>query len=192
MPSMSRFEAALCRSPAWGVLTSRVVLPWALQGMPVTGDVLEVGGGSGAMAAALAQRFPEVRLTVTDYDDDMVAAARHRLPSTVAVEQADATQLRYPDGSFDMVLSFIMLHHVLAWEEAVREAVRVVRPGGWVVGYDLVRSTGNRLVHLLDRSPHRLLRRRELEALLDTLPVDRAVLSPGLAGQVLRFRLRRD
>lgn len=191
MPAMSPVEGRLCRSAAWGRLASSVVLPWALQGTSLHGDVLEVGGGSGAMAATLVQRFPAVRLTVTDYDDAMVEAARSRLPSTVTVEQADASQLRFPDGSFDAVVSFLMLHHVVAWEDAVREAVRVVRPGGWVVGYDLLRTPAMRAFHVADRSPHRLMRVAELEHLLDTLPVDRAVLRPGLAGSVVRFRLRR-
>lgn len=192
MPTMSPVESSMCRSATWGRFAQRVILPWALQGTTVRGDVLEIGGGSGAMAAALLRRFPGIRLTVTDYDDEMVATAKARLPSSVTVEQADATRLPYADGTFDTVLSFIMLHHVVAWEDAVREAVRVVRPGGWVVGYDLTRTQGNRLFHKLDRSPHRLLRRRELEALLDTLPVDRAVLTPSLGGHALRFRLRRS
>ncbi|MEX5265258.1 hypothetical protein RF640_14660 [Kocuria sp. CPCC 205231] len=53
MPRMSVLEASFCRSAPWGLVARRMV-PWATQGFPVTGDVLEIGGGSGAMAEAIA------------------------------------------------------------------------------------------------------------------------------------------
>ena len=66
MPKMSRIETAFCRSSAWGHFAGSVILPWALQGHDLSGDVLELGAGSGAAAAALLQRAPGIRLTVTD------------------------------------------------------------------------------------------------------------------------------
>ena len=56
MPTMSKVESGFCRSVPWRPLAGRVILPWALQGRPLTGDVLEIGGGSGAMAAQLPRR----------------------------------------------------------------------------------------------------------------------------------------
>jgi len=53
MPAMSRFESAFCRGAGWRAFASRIVLNWALQGQQLSGDVLEIGGGSGAMAARL-------------------------------------------------------------------------------------------------------------------------------------------
>src|SRR5918999_810087 len=141
MPTMSKVEQAFCRGTPWRVVTQRVVLPWALQGVRPRGHVLEIGGGGGAMAAALLADFDDVRLTVTDVDPSMVGVARRRLAlhgDRVRVEEADATALPFADGTFDGVLSFIMLHHVLAWERALAEAVRVLRPGGALIGYDLL------------------------------------------------------
>src|SRR6266540_6864629 len=113
---MSPLEQGLCRSAPWRWFAREVVLPWALQGEHLDGDVLEIGSGSGAMAAELLRRFPDIRLTATDYDDAMLDDARDRLREfgeRVEVRQADAAQLPFPNDSFDAVLSFIMLHHVI-------------------------------------------------------------------------------
>jgi SAM-dependent methyltransferase len=89
----------------------------------------------------------------------MVAAARARLAtfaSRVNVRQADATELPFPDNRFDAVLSFIMLHHVINWEAALGEAVRVPRPGGVLVGYDLAATHIAHWLHQADDTRHRL------------------------------------
>ena len=91
---MSRFEAAFCRSGPWRFVARRVVLPWALQGAHPVGDVLEIGAGSGAMAAELLATHPDIRMTVTDFDAEMVTAAEHRLApfaDRTTTRQADAT-----------------------------------------------------------------------------------------------------
>src|SRR2546422_85690 len=61
---MSRFESAFCRSSAWGSVTRRLVLPWALRGAHPAGDVLEIGGGAGEMGEGVRRRSPDGRLTV--------------------------------------------------------------------------------------------------------------------------------
>jgi SAM-dependent methyltransferase len=192
MPEMSRSAQLVCRSAPWRVVAGRVVLPWALQGIGLTGDVLEIGCGSGAMAAEVLRRYPDARMTATDYDDSMVDAARRRLAPfgpRAQVRQADATALPFPDASFDVALSFIMLHHVVQWEQAVAELVRVLRPGGRLVGYDLLGDRrGHRPQHGHD---HRLMRSTELRERFRELGVEDAKVSPGLGGLVARFTARR-
>lgn len=200
VPEMSRSAQMFCRSAPWRVVAGRVVLPWALQGATPKAEVLEIGCGSGAMAAALLRRYPAARMTATDFDESMVQAARSRLSSfgdRAEVRQADATALPFEDESFDLVLSFIMLHHVVRWEQAVGELVRVLRPGGRVVGYDLFGDGGGRILH---RPGHvhdhehdhtnevRLMRRAELRQAFDDLPVDDVLIRPILGGTVGRFR----
>ncbi len=194
MPAMSRFEAAFCRGAGWRAFASRIVLPWALQGERLDGDVLELGGGSGAMAARLLATRPGLRTTVTDYDEAMVAAARARLTAfadRANVRQADATCLPFPDDRFDAVLSFIMLHHVINWEAAIGEAIRVLRPGGVLVGYDLVASRPARWLHQAEGARHRLMSPGELRDRLADLPAAAVRLRPGLAGLVVRFTARK-
>jgi len=50
-----------------------------------------------------------------------------------------------------------MLHHVIEWPRAIAEAVRVLRPGGTLIGYDLTDTRLATMIHLADRSPHRLI-----------------------------------
>jgi ubiquinone/menaquinone biosynthesis C-methylase UbiE len=191
---MSRFEAAFCRGAPWRGFARRVVLPWALQGFHPGGDVLEIGAGSGAMAVEVLTAYPDVSLTVTDFDVAMLDAARDRLgpfAGRVTVRQADATALPFDDASFDVVLSWIMLHHTIEWEKALAEAVRVVRPGGHVVGYDLLSRAPLHVLHQTDGARVRTMRLAELRVALGDLPVEQAVLTPGLAGCVVRFTLRR-
>lgn len=100
--------------------------------MELDGEVLEIGGGSGAMADGAARAYPNVRLTVTDIDDAMVHAARARLAArgNVRVDRADVTDLPFADDAYDVVMSHLMLHHVIDWRDALAEAARVLRPGG--------------------------------------------------------------
>jgi SAM-dependent methyltransferase len=179
MPAMSRIEQAFCRSLPWRAFTGRVVFPWAIGDTELHGDVLEL------------DRYPTIRLVATDVDPAMRAAAVERLVrygDRVSVQDADATRLPFPDATFDAVISFIMLHHVIDWEQALAEIARVLRPGGIVAGYDLVESWMSRATHRLDRSAHRMASPDGLRARLDELPFKDVAVQPGLAGLVTRFR----
>ncbi len=123
MPVMSSAERWFCQSPPWRWIAGRLILGWAMQGVSPRGAVLELGGGSGAMAAATIRRHPGCAVTVTDVDPAMVAAAQRRFANEprVTVRQADATALPFADGSFNVVVSYLMLHHVIAWQQALGE-----------------------------------------------------------------------
>ena len=192
MPKMSGIEAVFCRSALWERFTRDVVLPWALQGQDIGVDVLELGAGSGEMAAALVRRSPGIRLTLTDIDERMVATARDRLPGSPGpkVEQADSTELPFEDSSFDVVLSFLMLHHVVHWQSAVAEAARVLKPDGMLIGYDLTASPAAKLIHLVDRSPHQLVQPADLASTARHVGLD-ASIRTAWAGQAMRFLARK-
>ena len=194
MPTMSRFEAAFCRSAPWRFVARRMVLPWALQGTHPNGEVLEVGAGSGAMAAELLATHPDIRMTVTDIDATMVGAAEQRLApfaERTTARQADATALPFRDNSFNFVLSWIMLHHTIEWEKALAEAVRVTRPGGEVVGYDLLNTAPLRALHQAEGARVRMMRLSELRETVRELPVTQVILTPGPARFAARFTLRK-
>jgi ubiquinone/menaquinone biosynthesis C-methylase UbiE len=194
MPTMSRFEAAFCRSGPWRSWARRIVLPWALQGIHPVGHVLELGAGSGAMAAELLAAYPGVTMTATDFDPTMVAAAEQRLaPYTErsTARQADATAVPFDDDTFDVVLSWIMLHHTINWEKALAEAVRVVRPGGHVVGYDLLSTAPLRALHQAEGARFRMMKFDELRRTVRELPVAQAMFTRGGGGFVVRFTLRK-
>ena len=170
---MSSVEAVFCRSAPWRGFARRVVLPWVLdEGERLGPDVLEIGGGSGAMAQELLDRHPDIRLTLADIDPAMAAAARRRLApfgDRAQVTVGDGTRLDFPDDSFDTVCSWLMLHHTIDWEGVLAEVARVTRPGGLIVGYDLTDTAIARVVHRLEGSEYRLLRPAELERELGRL-----------------------
>lgn len=192
---MSKVEAVFCRSAPWRGFAGRVVLPWALAGHELHGDGLEIGAGSGAMAEQLLDRTPAVRLAVLDVDPAMQQAASSRLRRfgnrVIAASVGDATQLPYEDESFDFVVSWLMLHHTLQWEAVLAETHRVLRPGGRLIGYDLLDTAPARFIHKIDGSEHRLLSAPDLEATLASNFGSTAVTT-ALKGLVGRFSAARD
>jgi len=189
MSVMSKVERAFCCGALWRTSTGTVVrsLPAAVLGQ----DVLEIGSGSGAIAEQLARENPNTKVTATDLDPVMVSAATQRLRnvSNASVRSADATALPFPDASFDSVVSCLMLHHVIDWEATLREAARVLRPGGVFVGYDIVRTPVATVIHRLDRSPFRLFAPGEFTAQCTDAGLS-ADTRTALLDHVLRFEVR--
>lgn len=195
MPTMSAVEAAFCRSASWGAVAHRIIVPWSLQQAFLDRRVLEIGAGDGAMAARILADHPDVDMTVTDVDPVMVAAARRRLAGygdRADVRQADATGLPFATEAFGSVVSFLMLHHTLRWEMVLEEAMRVLRPGGWLVGYDLLSTRSTRVLHQLDRSAFRLIRGEEIEPAFNQLGAQRVVIRQSARGQVVRFMVQKS
>ncbi len=142
------------------------------------------------MASDLLDRHEQLRLVATDIDPTMATAARARLArraSRAHVVLTDATALPFAGTQFDAVVSFLMLHHVIEWEQTLREAIRVLRPGGALIGYDLVDSLPARVVHRVDGSSHRLATPAALRAALESLDVDKLEIEESLGGLVVRF-----
>ncbi len=190
---MSAVEAAFCRSVPWRAIARRAILPWALHGVELQGEVLELGGGSGAMADSAARSYPSARLTVSDVDPTMVQAATLLLSNldNVTVERADMSALPYDKQSFDFVTSFLMLHHVIHWRRGLEEVARVLRPGGTFVGYDLTSTPIARAIHVVDRSPHLLLDPDDLHRQLRETGFVEITVRTSFAGAVARFRAHR-
>jgi SAM-dependent methyltransferase len=97
------------------------------------GDVLDVGSGDGAAAAALA---PYCRsLTCIDTNERLIAAARERLERhpNVRAQVADAHALPFQDAAFDAVLIFHTLTYAEHPPRVLKECARVLRPGGRLV-----------------------------------------------------------
>ena len=174
---MSRSEAAFCCAAPWRLFARRVMAPWVLAEEELAGSVLELGSGSGAMAAEFLERFPTLTLNATDFDPRMVEVARSRLAGfggRASAEAADATNLHFADASFDGVIAFGMLHHVGQWELALSEAARVLKPGGLLLAGDFVEFPGLVAVERATGNPGvRPVRWNELEPALRQLPLTR-------------------
>lgn len=97
--------------------------------------VLEIGCGTGNLLTALGRRRLGVEALGIDPDPAALRRARRkaaRVKAPIRYERAFADDLPVPDGSFDRVLSSLMLHHLDGDERirALRETRRVLRPGG--------------------------------------------------------------
>ncbi len=94
---------------------------------------LEVGAGTGFFLLNLAQAGVLSEGEVTDLSPGMVQVAVRNgrsLGLQVDGRVADAERLPYDDDSFDLVVGHAVLHHIPDVEQAVREVLRVLRPGG--------------------------------------------------------------
>jgi ubiquinone/menaquinone biosynthesis C-methylase UbiE len=97
--------------------------------------VLEIGCGTGNLLLAAKQAEPAA--VAVGLDPDLAALARahrkaRRRGLAVQLDRGYADELPYADDSVDVVLSSFMLHHLPAGqrEAALREVLRVLRPGG--------------------------------------------------------------
>jgi SAM-dependent methyltransferase len=95
------------------------------------GDVLEIGVGTGLVAAALRRAVPALRLAGVDIAAGMLDRARDRLPGGLV--RASALRLPFPGACLDGVVAVHVLHLVDDQALALAEAARVLRPGGRVV-----------------------------------------------------------
>ena len=98
--------------------------------VPAGGRLLDLGGGTGALAARLAERL-RAAVTVLDASPHMLRHAEG-LPGVTPVG-GDAEAMPFADDAFDAVLVSDAFHHFGAPPTAAREMARVVRPGGGVV-----------------------------------------------------------
>jgi SAM-dependent methyltransferase len=93
--------------------------------------VLDVGCGPGALTAELARRAGPDAVSAVEPSASFAAATRDRLPG-VAVRQATAERLPFPDASFDATLAQLVVHFMRDPVQGLREMGRVTRPGGTV------------------------------------------------------------
>ena len=102
-----------------------------------TGDaerVLDVGCGTGHLAAAVAEISNPTEVHAVDLSPEYIeyARTRHR-DRRLVFRVGDACALDYPDATFERVLSLLVLHFVPRVHDAIAEMRRVARPGS-VVG----------------------------------------------------------
>ena len=93
--------------------------------------VLEIGVGLGTDHVQFARAGAELSgVDLTERGIDLVAQRLALENLSSDLQQADAESLPFPDGSFDYVYSWGVLHHTPDTPRAMAEAVRVLRPGG--------------------------------------------------------------
>jgi ubiquinone/menaquinone biosynthesis C-methylase UbiE len=115
-------------------------------------SVLDIGCGTGTLAIAAKRVVGDSGVVHgIDASPEMIARARRKAKRSrmdVAFEMAQAQSLPFPEGRFDLVLSTVMLHHLprAGRAQAVRDARRVLKPGGRLLAVDFVRRSGRGLL----------------------------------------------
>jgi ubiquinone/menaquinone biosynthesis C-methylase UbiE len=150
----------------WWYRSTRALLRQLLDPLlPSGGRFADVGAGTGATGAWLAERGD---LVAVDFEPAALELHRERHPS-VAVAAADVAALPFADRSFDALLCVTVLCHrsIPSPRAAVAELARVVRPGGivclWEPGVRRLRRAHDRVTHTARR-----FSRRDLADLLTT------------------------
>lgn len=94
--------------------------------------ILEIACGTGRVTRHLRETFPAAgSLVATDVNNDMLDIARRQLNDpSIAFQVADAQQLPFADGTFDLVVNQFGLMFLPDLQKGMQEAYRVLQPGG--------------------------------------------------------------
>jgi ubiquinone/menaquinone biosynthesis C-methylase UbiE len=149
---MNENHAALCASPHWAEHIQVNILPTLVAGLDLGETMLEIGPGPGAATDWLRSKVRH--LVALEVDAEAATALASRLAGTnVQIVSGDAAALEYADESFDSVACFTMLHHVPTvslQNRLLAEALRVLRPGGVLIGADSLASDHLHHFHVED------------------------------------------
>jgi len=94
--------------------------------------VIDVGCGKGRFLRILISKFPNANLYGWDISDSMLRFC----PKEVITDCGGILDIKYPDNSFDSVYCIEVLEHAINIENAIREMIRILKPGGKIIIMD--------------------------------------------------------
>jgi demethylmenaquinone methyltransferase/2-methoxy-6-polyprenyl-1,4-benzoquinol methylase len=106
----------------WRKVVSARLRPWQ------PARVLDVASGTGDLALEIQRQCPDCEVIATDFCAEMLAHAAHR--GVLHTLVADALHLPFTDASFDVLTVAFGLRNMTDYPDALREMLRVLRPGG--------------------------------------------------------------
>lgn len=118
---------------------------------PSGGRILEVGYGGGQLLEQLARRRPDADLIGVDISHGPPGLRQRLDPARVGLLVGDGEYLPLSSGRFDVVIYNGALHHLPDFRRGIREALRVLKPGGQLLLYEPISTPFSRTMHhLLD------------------------------------------
>lgn len=107
-----------------------------------TNRCLDVATGTGDIAINVAKEYPAVQVTGIDFSEAMIDIAKEKSTQsclkTIAFEWGDATNIHYPDDTFDVAIIAFGIRNIPDKQKALREMTRVVVTGGQVMVLEMV------------------------------------------------------
>jgi ubiquinone/menaquinone biosynthesis C-methylase UbiE len=107
---------------------TETLVPWIVSHVAPGDRIIDIGGGSGVYASRIVREAP-VTVVGLDISASMIEQ-REEDPLLTENVVADMEAIPFPDGSFDAAMFVGCLHHVPDPLPALREAHRILRPGG--------------------------------------------------------------
>lgn len=174
-----------------GTLEAQAQMIWPVErpllerlGVPAAGCILDLGCGTGRIAGRMAQAWPGVEILGVDLFEGHLAVARRDYPAVrhprLRFQAGDARATGLPAGAFGAVVIRHVLQAIPEREAVLREAVRLLRPGGLL--YELAEDYQGLLVDSPDPGARSLF--------LDAAPGLARVGSDLLHGRSAYRRLR--
>jgi ubiquinone/menaquinone biosynthesis C-methylase UbiE len=105
---------------------------WAAEGRGSPAAVLDFGTGIGASIPWLANSFPNARRVGLDVSEKSLAIAERRFPGQSELVRYEGTNVPFEPGSFDLVFSACVFHHIEHGEHGrlMADLKRLLKPGG--------------------------------------------------------------
>ena len=114
----------------WFRARNQIIL-WALHRYsPALKSFLEIGCGTGFVISGISKHFPEVRLFGSDYLEEGLVYARHRVP-TAKFTQMDAHYIPY-ESELDAIGAFDVLEHIEKDDAVLQQIYKALKPCGFL------------------------------------------------------------
>lgn len=112
----------------WFRARNNIIL-WSMQKYaPALKSFLEIGCGTGFVISAISEKFPQAKLSGSEYLEEGLIFARQRVPNA-QFSQMDARQLSYI-SELDVIGAFDVLEHIKEDRLVLQQIFRALKPGG--------------------------------------------------------------
>lgn len=125
--------------------------------LPPGGQLLDLGAGTGDLAAEALRQFPDSQVAAADFTLEMMRVGRPLKVASLAWTGADALHLPFPACSFNAVVSGYLLRNVSDISQALCEQHRVLKPGGRIIALDTTRPPRNILTPFINFYLHTVI-----------------------------------
>ena len=114
----------------WSSRLARLLVDFT--GLGETGQVLDVGSGTGALAFSIARLKAHCQVIGVDPSKEYVgyAGSKNSSPDRVRFQVGDAQHLEFSDATFESSLSLLVFNFIPDRARALHELIRVTKPGG--------------------------------------------------------------